>query len=191
MSVEQVLEEVLKDIDYYESGHGGLTISGGEPLAQFDYTLALCQKAKSYNLHICVETSGIGKPEDFEKLVPYVDLWLWDIKDTDPQRYFQNTGGQLIGSLDNLKRLNFRSAKTVLRCIILDGINAQETHYQAIAKLHDQLKYCLGVELIPYHPLGNSKLQKLGKPQLQANYTPSRQQMSLAQSILADRLVLK
>jgi glycyl-radical enzyme activating protein len=188
MSADQVIEEVLKDNDYYEISNGGMTISGGEPFAQFDYTLALAQKAKIHKLHVCIETSGFIKPENIEKLVPYIDLWLWDIKDTDPERYFQNTGVKLSASLENLKLLDSLSAKTILRCIILRGINAETSHYEKIAGIYDQLKNCLGVELIPYHPLGNSKLQQLGQTELQIDYTPSVDQFAQARSILANRL---
>jgi len=189
MSVEEVLDEVLKDIDYYESSNGGLTISGGEPLTQFDYTLALSQKAKSHDLHVCIETSGFGKSENFERLTSHVDLWLWDIKDTNSQRHLQNTNGRLSESLENLKLLDSCTATTILRCIILNGINAEATHYEEIAGLYDQLNHCLGVELIPYHPLGNSKLQRLGQTQLQIDYTPSDDQLDQARGILANRLV--
>lgn len=189
MSVDQVLKETLKDIDYYKTSNGGLTISGGEPLAQLDYTLALAKKAKSCNLHVCIETSGFTTPENLEKLVPHVDLWLWDIKDTNPQRYFQNTGVQLGVNLNNLILLDSWSAKTILRCILLGGVNAEAGHYENIAQLYDQLKHCLGVELIPYHPLGNSKLQQLGQRPAQIDYSPSDYQLSQARDILANRLV--
>jgi len=189
MSVDQAFEEVLKDADYYETSCGGLTISGGEPLAQFDYTLALAEKAKSYNLHVCIETSGFTKLENLEKLVPYVDLWLWDIKDTDPQRHFQNTGVQLSVILENLNQLDAWSAKTILRCIVLNRINTEIGHYEKITKLYDQLNNCLGVELISYHQLGNSKLQQLGQTQLQIDSTPSDNQLAQARAIFASRLV--
>jgi glycyl-radical enzyme activating protein len=189
LSAEDVLEEALRDNDYYKTSGGGLTISGGEPLAQPAFTLELARKAKSCNLHVCIETSGFTRPENLETLLPYVDLWLWDIKDSDPQRYLQNTGADLSVSLDNLTLLDSWSAKTILRCIVLDGINADAEHYKKIAALYDKLNHCLGIELIPYHPLGRSKRQQLGLHSMPIDYTPSIPQLSQARDILADRLV--
>jgi pyruvate formate lyase activating enzyme len=189
LSAEDVLEETLRDNDYYETSGGGLTISGGEPLAQPAFTLELAKKAKSCHLHVCIETSGFTRPDNLEKLLPYVDLWLWDIKDTDPQRYLQNTGVDLNVCLDNLTLLDSWPAKTIVRCIVLDGVNANTEHYEKIAALYDKLNHCLGIELIPYHPLGHSKRQQLGQHTPAMDYTPSVSELCQARDILANRLI--
>ncbi|MBR2911307.1 MAG: glycyl-radical enzyme activating protein, partial [Lentisphaeria bacterium] len=80
MSVHEVIEEVLKDKVFYENSGGGITLSGGEPLAHFDFTFELLKAAKENGLHTAVETSGFASPQRIEKILPLVDLWLWDLK---------------------------------------------------------------------------------------------------------------
>ena len=80
MTVPQVLDEVLADKTFYDHSGGGLTLSGGEPLAHLDFTRELLDGAKAARLHTCVETSGFAPWEQIEPLIPLVDLWLWDIK---------------------------------------------------------------------------------------------------------------
>ena len=92
MSVEAVLAEVLQDLPFYHTSGGGLTLSGGEPLQQFAFTRALLQAAKEAGLHTCLETSGCSTRERFLDIAPLVDLFLYDIKETDAELHRQFTG---------------------------------------------------------------------------------------------------
>ena len=87
MSVEEVLREVLSDRAFYETSGGGMTLSGGEPLLQGDFCEALLGEAKRQGLHCCVETSGLATWELIDRLRPLVDLWLYDLKETDAQQH--------------------------------------------------------------------------------------------------------
>jgi pyruvate formate lyase activating enzyme len=96
-------------------------------------------------------------------MAPIADLFLWDLKDTDPARHKANTGAPLEPLLDNLRLVDSLGAASVLRCILLAGINLEERHLERVAEVCRSLRNCRGVELLPYHPLGGSKAERLGR----------------------------
>jgi glycyl-radical enzyme activating protein len=163
MTVAAVLEEVLKDKPFYETSGGGMTVSGGEPMAQFAFTLALVRAARAAGLHVCLETSGFAAWAQYEQLLGAVDLFLYDFKESDPVRHREFTGVPPETILDNLRRLDERGAAVVLRCPIIPGYNARDEHFRAIAALANRLGHVREINLMPYHPLGDSKRDRLGK----------------------------
>lgn len=164
MTVEQVILEVEKDRVFYEHSGGGMTLSGGEPLAQFAFTRDLLGAAREHGLGTCVETCGHAASERVLDLVPLVDLFLWDLKDTDPERHRRNTAGDLSVVMRSLSAADAAGARTILRCVLIDGLNLDEPHLADIGQTAARLKHCEGVELLPYHALGTSKLERLGLP---------------------------
>jgi len=163
MSVEDVLADVEKDQPFYETSGGGVTVSGGEPLYQFEFTFALLQEAKRRGLHTCIETCGFAPFHRLERLAPYVDLFLYDYKETDPSRHRQDTGAPREVIVENLIRLDHLGAKTILRCPIIPGLNARDEHFTGIAALANCLGNIQEIHLMPSHPLGKSKSERLGK----------------------------
>ncbi len=163
ISVEDVMAEVLKDWVFYEQSGGGVTLSGGEPLYQADFACDLLKACNVENLHTCVETSGNAPRKAYERIIPYTNLFLWDIKDTDSIRHRAKTGVELSTVVNNLRMIDDAGCSSILRCIILKGINLNDEHIAGIAAVYHSLKHCLGVELLPYHPLGESKMHNLGR----------------------------
>jgi glycyl-radical enzyme activating protein len=161
-SVREVLGEVLQDRAFYAPSGGGLTLSGGEPMLQFDFAAALLAAAQGQGIHCCVETSGFAPWRQFETLLPLVDLFLYDYKETDPQRHRQYTSVSNETILDNLRALYSRGARIALRCPIIPGCNDREDHFAGIAALAGEMPNLAGIELLPYHPLGRGKLDRLG-----------------------------
>ena len=163
MTPEEIIREVLKDKPFYENSGGGMTISGGDPLFAADFTLALLRCAQENGLHTCIETSGFARWEKIGALIPYVDLFLWDVKETDSARHAEYTGvpNELI--LENLKKLDAAGAKTVLRCPVIPGYNDREEHFAAIAALAESLEHVQEINIEPYHPLGQSKSEAIGE----------------------------
>ncbi|GAM75948.1 pyeuvate formate-lyase activating enzyme [Vibrio ishigakensis] len=92
MEVEQVYNEVAKDEIYFNKSGGGLTLSGGEALKQFEFSLALAKKCKENGIHVCVETNGASKPEHYQAIAPHVDLFLFDYKATGDKLHKELTG---------------------------------------------------------------------------------------------------
>ncbi len=162
MPVEQVLDIVLADRDFYLSSGGGITISGGEPMGQFAFTRDLLRAARQAGLHTCLETSGCSTPQRFLEIAPDVDLFLYDIKETDSALHRQYTGVSNREILENLLALDQAGAAVLLRCPVIPGLNDREEHFAAVAELANRLGCLVEIHVMPYHPLGKSKSARLG-----------------------------
>ena len=163
-SAEQVMATVMKDSAYFENTGGGLTISGGDPLLQFNFTLELLSRAKENGLNTCLETEGLGLKEQFEKLLPLVDYFYFDYKLTDNEMHKTYSGAGNKQIKDNLKFLCKHNANIVLRCIIIPGINDNDKHFQAIASLCNQNEDIREIHLMAYHQYGFAKYRNIGLP---------------------------
>jgi pyruvate formate lyase activating enzyme len=119
MTVDEILAEVERDEAFYRNSGGGMTVSGGDPLMCPDFTRSLVKAAKERGLHVCIETSGYAKWEDVAALIPFVDLFLWDFKESDPARHKQFTGVDNARILANLEGLDRARARVILRCPII------------------------------------------------------------------------
>jgi glycyl-radical enzyme activating protein len=163
MSAGAVMAEVLKDRHFYEGSGGGLTLSGGEPMAQYAFTRTLLSTARSEGIHTAIETSGLAPAERYRELVPLVSLFLVDWKETDPERHreFTGSGNELIRAA--IAALDAAGAPILLRCPIVPDCNARPDHFRGIAELANQLLHITGIEVMPYHPMGRSKSAHLGK----------------------------
>jgi pyruvate formate lyase activating enzyme len=161
-SVEEVMAEVRRDLPFYRRSGGGLTVSGGEPLMQLEFTAALFEAARADGVHCAIETSGFARWESLARVLPLVDLFLYDCKETDAQRHKQLTGQPNGRILENLRRLYESGAAIVLQCPIIPGHNDTEAHFEGIARLAQAMPALRRVQLLPYHPLGKSKLARFG-----------------------------
>ena len=162
-TASEVIAEVMKDKMFYDTSGGGLTVSGGEPMMQFDFTYELLRLAKESGLHTCIETCGYAKRENYEKILPLVDIFLFDYKETSPERHKEYTGVTNDLILENLRFIDEMGAKTVLRCPIIPTLNDREEHFLGIAKTASSLKNIIEINVEPYHPLGSGKSEMLGK----------------------------
>lgn len=162
MTVAEALADVLKDKVFYDNSGGGMTLSGGEPLLQFEFTLNLLAAAREEKLHTCIETSGYADYDRLAALLPLVDLWLYDVKETDAQRHKACTGVSNRRILANLRRLHDSGARLRLRLPLIPGVNATEVHLRACGELARSLPRLEGVEVMPYHALGLSKVERMG-----------------------------
>ena len=163
MTVPEVLAEVLRDKPFYETSGGGMTLSGGEPLSQFGFSHALLLAAKGEGLHTCVETCGYGPKKKFLELLPVVDLFLWDYKETDPEKHKRFTGVSNSRILASLRALDAAGASVILRCPIVPGYNDREDHFTGIAHLANELRNVREIHIEPYHPLGKAKSERLAR----------------------------
>lgn len=160
MSTAEVLEEVEKDRDYYVTSDGGVTISGGEPMAQAEFSFALAKAFHEAGLHVCMETSGYAPRETYEEIMAYVDMFLFDYKATGEEIHKKLTGVGTELILENMRMLIAAGKNVRLRCPIIPGYNLSEDHLRAIAKIS-----CEGVssvDMIPYHDMGKGKAKNIG-----------------------------
>ncbi len=165
MTVDEVMAEVIRDKAFYDASGGGMTLSGGEPLAQSAFTQGLLRAAREHGLHTCLETSGFGATNDLTALVPLVGLFLFDIKDTDPTRHRTFTGQSNEQILENLRRLDGLGASIIIRCIMIPEVNLDDAHLKAIASLAGSLRGLRGVDVMGCHALGQGKRPQLGIPE--------------------------
>ena len=116
------------------------------------------------------------------------DLFLWDIKDTDPNRHQQYTGVSNERILENLRLADSMGAKTRIRCILVNGVNTEMPHYEKIAEIYHMLRHCEGVEFLPYHSFGGTKSAALGKANSGNNpWIPTKEQVSKAKNYLLQK----
>jgi len=160
--VSEVIEEVMKDKVFYESSGGGMTLSGGEPFMQPKFAAELLSEAKARGLHCCVETCGFASWSVIEPVLKNVDLFLFDVKETDPAKHEEFAGVPLKPILENLERLDKAGASIVLRCPTIPGLNDRPERFHAIAELSMRLHGVQRIDVLPYHPLGVSKSERFG-----------------------------
>lgn len=189
LDTKEIIEIVKKDIAFYQNS-GGLTVSGGEPFAQKQALLALLKEAKRNHIHTAIETCGYFDISDFEQFKPYIDLLLWDYKDSNDLRHQKNVGVSTKKIISNLIIIDQYKIPIRLRCILLKGINCNKEHALSILKLAKKLKNIQGIDLIPYHPEGKNKYEQLGLANDfdDKKYIPTKNDISLFQEILKDYL---
>lgn len=167
MTVEEVIAEAIKDRPFYAESGGGITFTGGEPFAQPRFLLALLKEAKKQELHVCIETSGYVQREILAEAMPYIDIFLFDYKETDAERHAEYTGVRNERILENLDFLAENGKEVVLRCPIIPGCNDRDEHFGAIASLAEKYNNTIThVDVEPYHPLGKTKADQIGKEYL-------------------------
>ena len=158
-TAEEVLDIVLQDKPFYDESGGGMTLSGGEPLLQYEFALALFQLAKTHGLHTAIETSGFSS-KDLALLNDFVDLWLYDVKIFPEDEHMKYTGVSNKVIFDNLYLLDRLGANIILRCPIIPDINMNFEHIDNLVALASNHKNVTAIHLEPYHPLGISKAQQ-------------------------------
>lgn len=160
LSVEDVILEIRKDQDYYKTSGGGVTISGGEPMFQAEYARLLAKECKNQGFHVCMETSGFAAWEKYEKIMPYIDMFLFDYKATGDALHKKLTGVSQSIILQNMKLLIQNGKNVRLRCPIIPGYNLSKEHLEAIARI--STKGVSSVDIIPYHDMGKGKAKNIG-----------------------------
>lgn len=157
MEADDVIQEVMKDHVFYRESSGGITVSGGEPLAQWRFTLKLLSEMKLRGVHTALETSGFGPQRALEALLPVVDIFLFDVKVMDAQKHIQLTGVASDSILSNLNFLISSGARVELRCPLVPGLNDSDDDLTALAGLFAACPSLEAVTLLPYHNTGNDK----------------------------------
>ena len=160
-SSEEIVDFLKRYKPYYSNG-GGVTFSGGEPLNQKEFVLECAKLCKKENIHICLDTSGIGK--DYEELLDNVDLVILDVKATDKDEFKKITGGNFDIFLKFLETCQKKKKKLWLRQVIVPGINDDEEHILRLKEFIKKLKNVERVELLPYHTMAKKKYEALNKP---------------------------
>jgi pyruvate formate lyase activating enzyme len=162
MTVDEIMEIVVADYDFFKNSNGGITLSGGEPLMQFAFAMDLLKKCRETGINTCVETSGFVASENFMQILPLVDVLLFDYKITGTDQHKKYTGVNNDIILKNLDNAYRSGTSIILRCPIIQGINDTDEHFHAISALDKIYPNLTEIELLPYHSMGNSKRISLG-----------------------------
>jgi len=161
MTVKEALKEVMSDEPFYLNSGGGVTISGGEPLAQPAFVRALFQELKKRGIHTALDTCGFAKWETIESVLKYVDLVLFDIKHMDTSEHIIGTGQNNAMILENARKI---AAGTPLwiRIPLIPGFNDSEENIREVARFGAEIK-AEQVSLLPYHEFGTPNYERLGR----------------------------
>ncbi|HEY5157902.1 MAG TPA: glycyl-radical enzyme activating protein [Anaerolineales bacterium] len=162
MTVEQVFAEIGRDRTFYEQSEGGVTFTGGEPLAQPRFLLALLSACRGSGLHTVVDTSGYASWTVLDEIRPFVDLFLYDLKLMDDVRHRQWTDMSNKMILSNLQRLAEAGQNLLVRIPIIPGINDDEENLRQTGIFLASLSHHPSVELLPYHNIATAKYAGLG-----------------------------
>jgi pyruvate formate lyase activating enzyme len=159
----EVVAEVMKDRAYYGSSGGGVTLSGGEPMAQPEFALSILQQCRSSGIHTALDTCGFMARRYCERTLDVTDLYLFDYKATGDERHRELTGVPLRPILDTLEFLISREAKIILRCPIIPNVNDQTEHLLAISEMERRYPSLEGIDILTWHTMGASKYTRLGR----------------------------
>lgn len=162
MSIDDVMREVMPDFDFYTNSGGGITLSGGEPLHQLSFSMELLKKCKEVGVSTCVETSGFVSASLFKQVLPFVDILLFDYKITSTNEHKKYTGVPNQHILENLDLAYQHGIPIILRCPVVPGINDTDQHFKGICDIDMKYPNLKGIEILPYHTMGNSKRTSIG-----------------------------
>lgn len=185
MTVAQVMAEIERDVPFYDQSGGGVTFSGGEPLAQPDFLRALLRACQEKEIHTAVDTCGFAAWETVDSVREQVDLFLYDLKLMDDARHQQFTGVSNGLILRNLQALAGRGHDIVVRLPVIPGINDDAENVRQIGTFVAALPHLQRVELLPYHHTAAVKYEQLNKSyELSALRPPSNERMAEIAHIL-------
>ncbi|MFD1174826.1 glycyl-radical enzyme activating protein [Paenibacillus puldeungensis] len=185
-TVSEVIDRVIKDKPFYDKSGGGVTISGGEALAQPEFTLALLKACKENGLHVALDTTGFAKWELVKQTLPYVDLYLYDLKHMDSQKHQTVIGVPNERILENAKRIAEAGGKLQVRIPVIPQFNDSRENIKKTGEFCKTLGDAVTlIQLLPYHNLGNMKYERLGRKALLLEAKPpSDRKMNVLKELL-------
>ncbi len=162
-NADELIREIEKDRIFYDESDGGVTFSGGEPLNQGEFLLDLLKRCKEKRIHTAVDTSGFASKETLEKIIPYTDLFLYDLKVMDDEKHRSYVGVSNDIILKNLKLLLNCGARVFLRIPIVPTVNDGEKDIEEFIEFIKELKCIEQINLLPYHNISEEKYTRLNK----------------------------
>jgi pyruvate formate lyase activating enzyme len=181
-TVNDVLEILEKEKVFINQSKGGVTFSGGEPMIQVEFLLEALKACKKEGYHTTVDTSGYSSSENYKSIIPFTDLFLFDIKHLDEARHIETTGVSNIGILDNYTLLLNSGKDLMIRFPVIPGINDDTDHLERMRRFiistkTDSLKR---INLLPFHKTGSSKYKRFNIPyRMDGVESPSSEKMKI------------
>jgi pyruvate formate lyase activating enzyme len=163
MTVEEIVKEVKKDEIFYKHSKGGVTLSGGEPLLEIEFTLALLKSLFENRINVGVDTCGYVSSGDIEMTLPYVNFFLWDLKIMDERKHLDFTGVSNKLILDNLKLVSKKKVPVYIRIPVIPGYNDTEENIMDTCEFAQGLESLVEIDLLPLHHLGEARYASLNR----------------------------
>lgn len=186
-TVPELMLEIQQDKAFYEQSGGGVTLSGGEVMTQIDFVEELVRACKEQGISVVIDTCGYAPRENFQRIMEYVDLFLYDIKTIEPKEHRHYMGKDNVLILDNLKFLSQEGANIQLRLPLIEGINATNEHIQMIINFISDLTIP-SISLLPYHHMGKDKYKKIQMEYPIENFSrPSEERLQEIQTMFIQK----
>lgn len=182
MTSEEVIKTVMEDKDFYDTSGGGVTLSGGECLMQADFCLELLKAFKENGVNTAIDTCGCVKREIYDMVIPYTDVFLYDLKAIDEDVHIKCTGVSNRLILDNLKYIDSRGCKIEIRIPYVPGFN--DNQIEKMGGFIKDLKKVTGVRVLPYHNYAGSKYASLGMENTLPQRIPTSEEMEKAEKTI-------
>ena len=163
VSVEGLMQEIRADIPFFDESGGGVTLTGGEPLAQPNFTVALLSACKNEGIHTALDTSGHASSKDFERTIEHTDLYLFDLKlaSADAHKKYTGVDNRLI--LQNLKLASEAGKRIIIRIPLVEGITDTAENIEGIKSIIASHRGITRIDLLPYHSLAKHKFEMSNK----------------------------
>ena len=179
-STEDIIDILEREKVFINQSRGGVTFSGGEPMLQFEFLSEMLKVCKSIGYHTAIDTSGYSLAENFKSIIPYTDLFLFDIKHLDDEKHIEATGVSNSGILENYMLLLENACEVALRIPVIPGFNDDNDHIERLKQfiIFTKTGSLKKINLLPYHKIGSSKYRKFNLPyRMEGVASPSRQHM--------------
>lgn len=181
-TVDNILEILDKERVFINQSEGGVTFSGGEPMLQTEFLREALMACKANGYHTSVDTSGYSSTDNYNSVIPYTDLFLFDIKHLDEEKHFESTGVSNISILDNYRKLLASGKDMMVRIPVIPGFNDDPEHLVRLKHflLATKTSSLKKINLLPYHKTGSSKYKRFNIPnRMEGVETPSGEKMQM------------
>ncbi len=183
MTADDILPVLLEDADFYRSSGGGVTLSGGECLLQADFCAELLKKLKEHGVSTAVDTCGDVPEEAILKVLPYTDIFLYDLKAVDEDVHIRCTGRSNKRILENLRMIDASGASSEIRYPYVPGCNDNQA--EPIAAFLSGLRHITGIRVLPYHNYAGSKYRALDLENTLPLHLPDAETVERIQAFLS------
>jgi len=163
MSVSAVVDEVEKDVSIFDESKGGVTLSGGEPLSQPEFLRELLKAFKSKEIHTAVDTCGFASQSVMESIIPFTDLFLYDLKLADKDEHKKYTGVPNEIIFKNLNLITNANKRVIVRIPLIQGITDTDKNLKSLREVIRQHTSIERVDILPFHNIAKSKYERFGK----------------------------
>jgi len=182
---DEIMDAVLKERIFFEQSGGGVTISGGEPMAQFDFTMSILEECRRREINTAIDTCGFADTRNLLEAIPLTDIFLYDIKHMDPEKHKEFTGADNEIIKSNLVRLGENGAVIFARIPLIPGINADDGNIRATGEFLSHIRGVRMANLLPYHSAAADKHRRWGMDfELPNVFTPTESMLASSAAII-------